>query len=130
MTSDVNYFLLKTCCYTSAFSFHPVNLFEMLISKSKLVLGGHNFSQGAQQSMTKLQHGLHSMIMFMNGNGGKVTPIKLPEGIPGQILHTVTTTPIWSFKRELEAWRHNSSWMDENPTIQVHTLLCAYIGVW
>jgi hypothetical protein len=45
MMSDVNYFLLKTCCYTSAFSFHQVNLFEMLISKSKLVLGGHNFSQ-------------------------------------------------------------------------------------
>jgi hypothetical protein len=102
----------------------------MLISKSKLVLGGHNFSQGAQQSMTKLQHGLQSTIMFMNGNGGKVAPFKLPEGIPGQIKHAVTTTPIWSFEKELEAWRHNSSWMDENPTIQVHTLLCAYIGVW
>jgi hypothetical protein len=85
--------------------------------------------QGAQQSMTKLQHGLQSTIMFLNGNGGKVAPIKLPEGIPGQILHA-GTTPSWSFEKELEAWRHNSSWMDENPTIQVHTLLCAYIGVW
>jgi len=103
----------------SAFSFHQVNLFEMLISKSKVVLGGHNFSQGAQQSMTKLQHGLQSTIMFMNGNGGKVAPIKLPEGIPGQILHAVTTTPIWSFEKELEAWRQNSSWIDENPTIQI-----------
>ncbi|CAK9199054.1 unnamed protein product [Sphagnum troendelagicum] len=74
--------------------------------------------QGAQQSMTKLQHGLQSTIMFMNGNGGKVAPIKLREGIPGQILHAGTTTPSWSFEKELEAWRHNSSWMDENPTIQ------------
>jgi hypothetical protein len=53
--------------------------------------------------------------MFMDGNA-KVAPLK-PEDIPGQILPPSQR----SLEKELEAWRRNSSWIDESPVIQVKT---------
>jgi len=49
----------------------------------------------------------------MDGNA-KVAPLK-PEDIPDQILPPSQR----SLEKELEAWRRNSSWVDESPVIQV-----------
>ncbi|CAM6041968.1 unnamed protein product [Sphagnum compactum] len=69
--------------------------------------------QGVQHSVMKFHQGLPHPGMFVDGNA-KVAPLK-PEDIPGQILPPSQR----SLEKDLEAWRRNSSWVDESPTIQV-----------
>ncbi len=68
--------------------------------------------------MIKFHQGLPHPGMFVDGNA-KVAPLK-PEDIPSQILPPSQR----SLEKELEAWRRNSSWVDESPIIQVKTPMC------
>lgn len=82
---------------------HKMNLF---------VLWGLTLGQVSQQSVSTWKNGLQQQMHLKNGNV-RVTPqleVKAKE-VPLTVAQTL--------EKDMEAWRQNSTWIDEKPVIEV-----------
>lgn len=81
--------------------------------KNSFVLWGLTLGQVSQQSVSTWKNGLQQQMHLKNGNG-RVTPqleVKAKE-VPLTVAQTL--------EKDMEAWRQNSTWIDEKPVIEVH----------
>ena len=70
--------------------------------------------QVAQQSVSKLTQGMQPMKLNFGSNSIAPKPVKEVD--------QVTLSTGRSLEQEMEAWRRNSRWVDEAPSLEVHHL--------